>query len=42
MPAATVTALGLLLLAGACGKSAQLPFMALASRRHGRPTPVSP
>ena len=32
----TATAIALLLFVGACGKSAQLPLVRLAARRHGR------
>ena len=34
---ASLTAIGLLLLVGACGKSAQIPAVRLAAGRHGRP-----
>ena len=36
-PVEILTAIALLLLVGACGKSAQIPAVRLAARRHGRP-----
>ena len=36
-PVGMLTAIGLLLMVGACGKSAQIPLVRLAAGRHGRP-----